>query len=861
MTTSEGLQLSRRGFIASSAAVAAGSGLGLSMTWPSEAQVKDLEAAGYKKSPVSCFICGAGCGLYAMHKPGAPMDDRSIVIVANPEHPQRGACGRAASAMWYWNHPLRLKKPLKRVGARGEGKFVPVEWREALDDIAARLKVVVDKHGERGVALTGHDLTAIAQFFGYALGTPNIVNHAATCQTAGTIARRWIFAPPYDTNFRVDPDYENARYVLFIGRTLQASMGAQGRLAQAKAKGARAVYVDPRMPEAALADGEWVPIIPGTDTAFALSLMQVMLTDKSYDAEFLAKYTTLPLLVKADGMPVTQAEFKAKGSSTLYAVWDAKKSAPAFVGAQRDEEGKAIEYTGDVDADAALDYSGELKLADGSTVTVTTAFNVLAARCKEFAPASAAKITGVPAETITRIARDFAALKGVCDDSWYNSRNGNDFDACRAMDILNALVGNLDKPGGLCFTSSASVGSLVSFTSKTGEVKNALGKKWTIAETRRIDTVTYPESNGTFDAVYTAILEAKPYPVRALFTVGTTLFYRDANTERVKKALAALDLLVVQDILPHEVCDYADYVLPASYFLERSEVAGTKWTMHTAIQVSEPVVRPPADCQGRDDLWALMEVLRRAYPDRAERAGWLPEYADYAKYQSQCAPAIEKARLGAALKRAAEKDPDAPSKIEKSLHDKGFAIVARKKYKSTLYGKPLDTPSGRMEVYALRGLLNDKLRAKTDPLPRYTPVKAYKLPAAPNEFYLVSGKNPTNGSGTAVFGWPGKFIGDRSVWIHPTDAERLRVADGQMIELQGIDNGIKGQARAKVTRRVMPGVLFTFGFSAGYRGKLGADQRFGFMAEGVNTHWFATGFAEPVIGNMANNVSVRLSTV
>ncbi len=478
-------------------------------------------------------------------------------------------------------------------------------------------------------------------------------------------------------------------------------------------------------------------------------------------------------------------------------------------------------------------------------MAVTTAFNVLAARCKEFAPASAAKITGVPADAITRIARDFAALKGVCDDSWYNSRNGNDFDACRAMDILNALVGNVDKPGGLCFTGSAGVGGLVSFTSKTGEVKNALGKKWTIAETKRIDTVTYPETNGTFDAVYTAILEGKPYPVRALFTVGTTLFYRDANTERVKKALAALDLLVVQDILPHEVCDYADYVLPASYFLERSEVTGTKWTMHTAIQVSEPVVRPPADCQGRDDLWALMEVLRRAYPDRAERAGWLPEYADYAKYQSQCAPAIEKARLGAALKRAAEEDPDAPSKIEKSLHDKGFAIVGRKKYKSMLYGKPLDTPSGRMEVYALRGLLNDKLRAKTDPLPKYTPVKAYKLPAAPNEFYLVSGKNPTNGSGTAVFGWPGKFIGDRSVWIHPADAERLRVADGQMVELQGIDNGVKGQARAKVTRRVMPGVLFTYGFSAGYRGKLGADPRFGFMAEGVNTHWFATASPSP----------------
>jgi thiosulfate reductase / polysulfide reductase chain A len=861
MSVESTVQLTRREFVVGGAAAAASGGIGLSLAWPSDAQVKEMEAAGFTKKPVTCFVCGAGCGLLAMHKPGVPLDEKNVVVMPNPEHPQRGFCGRGASSMWYWNHPLRLSKPLKRVGERGEGKFEPIEWGQALDEIAARLKTVVEKHGEKGVALTSHDLTAIAQFFGYALGTPNMVNHAATCQTAGTIARRWLFEAPFNANTRVDPDYENARYVLLIGRTLQASMGASYRMAQGKNRGAKVVFVDPRQPEGAAAGAEWVPITPGTDTAFALSISQVILADKTYDTEFLAKYTTLPFLLKADGMPVTQADLKPKGDAKLFAVWDAKKNAPAFVGVKRDEEGKALEYIGEADVEAKLDYTGELPFVDKSVQPITTGFNLFVERCKGYAPAEAAKITGVPAETITRIARDFSALKGVCDDSWYNARNGNDFDACRMMVILNALVGNIDKPGGLCFTGSASVGGLVNFTGRTGAVRNALGKNWTIAETKRIDTYTYPESNGTFDAVYTAMLEGKPYPVRALFTVGTTLFYRDANTERVKQALKTLDLLVVQDILPHEVCDYADYVLPASYFMERAEVIGTKWTMHTSIQSSEAVLQPPPNCQARDDMWMLMEVLRRAYPERAERAGWAAEYADYAKYRSECAPKIEKARLGAALKRAAEKDPDAPSKIEKDLHTKGFSIVGRKKYKGPLYTKPLETPSGRMEVYALRGLLNEKLRAKTDPLPKYTPVVAYKLPSAPNEFYLVSGKNPTSGSGTAVFGWPAKFVGDRSVWIHPSDADRLGVRDGQMVELEGIDNGIKGQTRAKVTRRVKEGVLFAYGFSNGFRGKLGADKRFAFMTEGVNTHWFAKGFAEPVIGNMANNVSVRLTTV
>jgi anaerobic selenocysteine-containing dehydrogenase len=161
-------------------------------------------------------------------------------------------------------------------------------------------------------------------------------------------------------------------------------------------------------------------------------------------------------------------------------------------------------------------------------------------------------------------------------------------------------------------------------------------------------------------------------------------------------------------------------------------------------------------------------------------------------------------------------------------------------------------------VYALRGLLNERLRPVTDPLPKHTPVKAYKLPAAGDEFYLVSSKNLTNGSGTAVFGWPGKFIGDRSIWIHPADARRLNIGDGQTFELEGLDNGFKAKARARLTNRVKPGVLYTYAFSGGFRGKLGADRRYAFMGEGVNTHWFATAYAEPVVGAMANNVSVRV---
>lgn len=85
-------------------------------------QIKKLEQEGWTKHPVACTMCGAFCGLVEMRKEGEPVSEKTVRIFPNPGHPQQGYCGRSAATMWVWNHPLRLKKPLKRVGEKGEGK-------------------------------------------------------------------------------------------------------------------------------------------------------------------------------------------------------------------------------------------------------------------------------------------------------------------------------------------------------------------------------------------------------------------------------------------------------------------------------------------------------------------------------------------------------------------------------------------------------------------------------------------------------------------------------------------------------------------------------------------------------------------
>ena len=148
-----GLPVQRRTLIGAAGAAA----FAASMPWTAlEAEVARMKEEGWEAHPCACNMCGGYCGLLAMHKKGEKPSQQTVKIMPNPTHPQRGCCARGASAMWMWNHPLRLKKPLKRVGEKGEGKFEEISWDQALDEIAAKVKAIVETDGERAVAMTSH---------------------------------------------------------------------------------------------------------------------------------------------------------------------------------------------------------------------------------------------------------------------------------------------------------------------------------------------------------------------------------------------------------------------------------------------------------------------------------------------------------------------------------------------------------------------------------------------------------------------------------------------------------------------------------------------------------------------------------
>lgn len=250
-------------------------------------QIKKLEQEGWTKRPVACTMCGAFCGLIEMRKEGEPVSEKTVRIFPNPGHPQQGYCGRSAATMWVWNHPLRLKKPLKRVGEKGEGKFKEITWDEALDGIAGQLKTIVEKYGESSIASTSHTFSGFSKWITLPLGSPNSIGHASSCNAGGISGRQWVFGKGFDGAGKMEPDYANLRYLLLIGRSMGAAMGALHTLNVARANGARVVSIDPRMPDISYGDVDWVGIRPSTDAAFVMGLINRMIQDGTADFDFI----------------------------------------------------------------------------------------------------------------------------------------------------------------------------------------------------------------------------------------------------------------------------------------------------------------------------------------------------------------------------------------------------------------------------------------------------------------------------------------------------------------------------------------------------------------------------------------------
>lgn len=241
-----------------------------------------------KKIRTACRSCHGGCGVIAHVK-----DGKVIKVEGDPDSPiSHGTlCSKGLAITQLAYHPDRVLYPLKRIGAKGEGKWERISWDEALNTIVERFKKVIAEFGPESIVVgqgTGRDYESHLYRFANLLGTPNVLTAGHMCYvsrvgstliTCGTLPiADYDGGPKCIVMWACNPQWTNPDE--YKGEAFW----------RAYKKGAKLICIDPRKGFIANKADLWLQIRPGTDAAMSLGFHRVIIEEELYDREFVENY-------------------------------------------------------------------------------------------------------------------------------------------------------------------------------------------------------------------------------------------------------------------------------------------------------------------------------------------------------------------------------------------------------------------------------------------------------------------------------------------------------------------------------------------------------------------------------------------
>lgn len=342
----------------------------------------------YLLVPTICFNCEAACGLLAYV-------DRDRMQVrkfeGNPLHPaSRGHnCAKGPATINQIDDPERILYPLRRAGARGEGKWERVSWDQVLDEIGGRIRRAFQERRRNEVMYhvgrPGHERTMDRVLKAWGIDGHN--SHTNVCSASARLG--YALWSGYD---RPSPDHARARFILLLSSHLEAghyfNPHAQ-RIIEGKLAGAKLAVMDPRLSNTASMADVWLPTYPGSEAAVLLAMAMVLLDEGLADLTYVERWTNWREYL-ADRHPGTEPTFAA------------------FLAALREH------------------YRG-------------------------FTPELAEAESGVPRERIVQVARLIGAARGAfASHVWRGTASGNlgGWQVARALQLLTVLTGSVGTPGG-----------------------------------------------------------------------------------------------------------------------------------------------------------------------------------------------------------------------------------------------------------------------------------------------------------------------------------------------------------------------------------------------------------------------------
>lgn len=670
-----------------------------------------------------CLNCSTVCGMIAHVKGG-----RIIKLEGNPLDPNaRGKlCAKGQAAINMVEDPDRLHYPMRRIGARGSGKWERITWEEAISDIAVRLrKLRQEKRPEALMLQYGRDRTnGFLDRFTDAFGTPNKLGHRGLCSLNKRMA---IKAALGDTDWDT-ADFLQSRFILNFGSNFyeahQGHVGMVARVAEARRNGARMVTFDVRLSHTAAQSDEWQPIFPGTDGMVALAIGHVILEENLQNTAFIENWTN-----------VTVAELKE--------------------------------------------------------------------HYKRYTPAFAERESGVSAEVIRRIARDFAeaAPHATTVSNRGAHAHFNGFHNEWAILCLNALVGSIGEPGGLCYLS--------------GDVNQSVPQPGPLPPKPKIRTeLSHPAAYPFANELYPRAVSSTIYPdlSSGRAQIDTLIsYYVNAPMSWPEGPTLVREVLLSEDKVPFHVAidaffsetvEVADYVLPDVTFLEKWDLdARNSYDLRPYVGLRQPVVAPPGECRDIRDI-----LIRLAHAIDGEMAKWFP-YADAESFVRAWASTIPVGfhtllQSGIWVDQAAQQayrpylQPVRVDLSHPDVHVDAEGIVTQKSLHTDAYKKigvlwngvvvrGFETPDRRFH-FKLDQLRKLSLAHEDHEIyPSYFSTWARRAALTEREFVLTTFKwNVHTQSRTANQQWLTEIVGDNPCWIHPLSAVRLGIRDGDLMILR-----------------------------------------------------------------------------
>ncbi|MBL7204760.1 MAG: molybdopterin-dependent oxidoreductase [Desulfobacteraceae bacterium] len=231
--------------------------------------------------PTICRMCEQGCGLEVTVKNGRP-----VGVKGAKEHPyNRGwICAKGRAAIDFFNSPLRLHSPL----IRRKGRFLPVDWDEALDFAEQELKRLRERHGPQSLAIyhgegTGHqEIKYYMKRFANVYGTPNFMGVGSICNASRTIADTVTLGGV------TKPDIPNTDFLIIWGANpfVSHEPAPPRELSRLKKRGGQIVVIDPRKTETGSKADYHLAVRPGRDEILILNMLHVIVREELWDKEF-----------------------------------------------------------------------------------------------------------------------------------------------------------------------------------------------------------------------------------------------------------------------------------------------------------------------------------------------------------------------------------------------------------------------------------------------------------------------------------------------------------------------------------------------------------------------------------------------